>query len=455
MPNRTQRTSPLTNPSGSAIGVGQGEGPGFYQGLVGRKTGRPSPRVPIRAPRHEQLLAEHGLIDQGAADPNQGQLFSVPPGPSLREQASAKGMPPPLASSRPGFMPGVYEAGGGEFRSSADAHKTMARAIQRVATHEAHPDYDATMEASGDPLRPSTTSTPSVGPAIRAPIAHAMHQRQIAYDRGDKIGTNWYATVSGEGKERSLGPGSSTELVAKVAADTGVSHLMANRVTALTSPRTAWDEGQPGTPDYRTPNVDAARNVIHAVKGAQAASETGDISVKRAGVVGEMSEGQTPGRMKRKAGEIFAGGRTDTPIPIAELSSQKVPNFEPSLLLGHHDPTAQKLAAHSYTSDTWDMVSQGSHQDIGKTQGGYAVTQMLGRRTALKNRDLAPVGQEKTWVGTRAPEGPQTYGENSMFERTRAGKVRPRPELLPDAGPPVSHQFDNRSETAKRLGIEF
>src|SRR4051794_15342911 len=132
MPKVTQRLPALTNPTGSAIGTGSGAGPGVYQGMVGRKTGRPSPRPggPGRAPpRHEAVLAAHSLIDQGAADPNQGSLFGpgeLPPRESPRESAERTGTPPPLASSRPGFMPGLYE------------RKTNAGQIVSATTTEAH-----------------------------------------------------------------------------------------------------------------------------------------------------------------------------------------------------------------------------------------------------------------------------------------------------------------------------
>lgn len=426
---KPQQFSPLTNESGTSIGTAPpgASGPGFYQGMVGRKTGRPSPRTPVRAPRHEQILAAHSLIDSGAADPNQGQLFPTSRPPSMREQASASGVAPPLASSRPGFMPGVYEHPKGGFRDTGDAHKAMVAGVKRVATHElgAGGDY---VSRSGEDIRTTSThlrAPGTEGPETRAPMAHAMHERQTTADRiqGD---APWYAsrTMNQTGRY-DLGPGSATEMVRGMAHRTGESYEMAARVTAVTSPRTRWTGGQAGTDDFEAPNVESAENVVKGVQGAYASGKE-----FRVADVGAAAHGRALGEMKSKAAVLYNKGETDTAIPIGDLSSQKVPNFEQSLLLGHGTQSTQRQAAAAYTVDTHDVTSQGSHVDLLKTQPGYAVSHMLGRRTALANRDLAPMSQSRVWEGQRS-KTPEPLGEHSLFEETRSGKVRPRHNALP------------------------
>lgn len=442
--DRSKVQNPLTNPTGSAIGVGQGDGPGFYQGTVGRKTGRPSPRTPVRAPRHEQVMAAHGLMDQGAADPNQGQLFATPPRPSMRETASANNIAPPLVSSRPGFMPGVYEHQDGGFRNTAEAHKAMVSGIKRMASHELTESGDYASR-EGQALRPSAThlrAPGTQGPETRAPIANAMHNRQSTADRirGD---APWYAsrTETSPGSGRfDLGPGSATHLVDRMAQRTGESYTMATRVVAQTSPRTAWTIGTPGTGDYSQPNIDSAESVVNAVQTARTRTRSGEINERRALEVGSSAPGKSLGEMKGKAAKLYNTGQTDTKMPIAEVSSQKAPNFEQSLLLGHAHPAVQRQAALSYTVDTHDVTSQGTHVDALKTQAGYAAAQMLGRRTALNNRDLAPMSQSRVWEGQRTKTA-APMGEASMLESTRSGKIRPRQVALPGVSVGKAHTW--------------
>ena len=470
MPKVTTRAlSPLTNPTGTAIGSSPGEGPGFYQGIVGRKTGRAAPRPGGHgrtAPRHEMILAEHGLLDKGAADPNQGQLFGpseLPPKETPRESALRTGTPPPLASSRPGFMPGLYESKtkeGPATATTAQAHKRMIGAINRLPAYEM--EDGVALGAGNTRVETSDhrTGPGEHGPNVVPPVAEALRQR-MATSALHPQDAPWYASrteatpqeqIEGAGKY-TIGPGSATDMITAASARHGINYEKMARAVAITSPRTRWTGGTPGTDDFSAPNLESAENVVRNVQGAMASTKVTDRSVNYA-EIGHASEGKSLGEMKAKAAVDYVESDPSRAIPIGDLSSQKVPNFNQALLQHHPSQAVQRQSALSYTVDTHDVSSQNSSVDLLKTPGGYAIAHMIGRRAALKNRELPTMAQSRVWMGQKGKE-PEPLGEHSLFETTRGGKIRPNPTALPDYTPPVSHQFDNRSPTAKRLGIEF
>ena len=155
-----------------------------------------------------------------------------------------------------------------------------------------------------------------------------------------------------------------------------------------------------------------------------------------------------------KAAVGFAHGNPADPIKVKEIQSQKVPNFDQSLLLAHPSQAVRKQAAQSYTVDTHDVRSTGKHEDFIKTPGGMALTRMTGRRTALKNRTLPPMEQSRIWEGQRGKES-EPMGQQSLFETRRSGKIVARDAANPNTTTPMSQQFDMRSPIAKQLGIEF
>ena len=424
MPRRTARAtpdstpSPLTNPTGAAV-VAQAEpgqsGEGFYQRYVGRKTGRLSPRPMGHGrggPRHETILAAHGLMDQGAADPRQGQLFAPHELPSVESAASlaAKhGVAPPLTGSRPGFMPELYEKEGGGTVSTKQAHKRMIGGINRLSSYALEPDPD----------HPLT-------------IARAMENRAAtaALHEGD---APWYATR----RERSPGEvlssnpnqgrfaleaGSATEMITQASRKHGINYETMSRATALTSPRTAWTHGTPGTGDFVAPNIESASNVIGEVIGSAEADRPFDVT---------RVKGSAQRSAMAKAAEDIVGRPTSHPIPIAELQSQKVPNFNQSLLLAHPAQSVRKQAAMSYTVDTHDVRSMGAHEDLLKTAGGMAVARMTGRRDALRARELPPMRQSKTWTGQKSKTS-EPMGKHSLFRTLRSGKVVERESSNPN-----------------------
>jgi hypothetical protein len=412
------------------------------------------------------VLAEHGLITSGAADPNQGQLFSpseLGPQRSRQSIAHAHDVAPPLASQRPGFMPGMYEAknpktGVVSERTTPQAHTAMVRAINRLPQYELEPPGDRQRGSErlagaehfkSGPRKGQEKLAAVQGPQLRPPVAEAMHQRQQTYERQGQEAP-WYARRSEkEGGRYSVGMGDAAEMVASAAERHGISYRQMARTTALTSPRTAWTEGQRGTGDYADPNLESAENVVHDIKRAQASEQSFDPAA-----VGAQAFGRSLGEMKGKAGVDLVRNQPGSAIPIYDLSSQKVPNFNQSFMLSHHAPAIQAQAASAYTVDTHDVTAQGHHVDLLKTQGGYAIAHMLGRRTALKNRELGPMSQSRVWEGQRTKVS-EPLGDNSMLETTRRGDIRPRASAMPEYKVPVSQQHDTRSEFAKKMGIDF
>jgi len=449
MPRATKRVdpgTPLTNPTGAAV-VATAEagrsGEGFYQGLVGRKTGRAAPRPQghgrsTAVPRHEAILAAHGLMDQGAADPRQGQLFApheLPPLISPATLAKKHNAPPPLPASRPGFMPELYEKEGGGTVSTKQAHKRMVAGIQRLGAY-VDVDPDSGLGAVGTAM------------SNRAATA-ALHPEPAP----------WYAKVTRRSTPAEnpnqgvldLDAGSATTMIESAAHGEGVSYGEMSRATAITSPRTRWTKGTLGTDDYSTPNLTSARNVVHDVKQAKAVSEELDLPVDYHEIGRHATSGGALQEHMGKAGVEFATGDPSRAIPIGELQSTKVPNFNQSLLLAHPSQAIRRQSALSYTVDTHDVSSLGAHPDMLKTMGGMAIARMTGRRSALRGGELPPAYQSRVWEGQKSKE-PEPLGEHSLLETTRSGKIRPNPTQLPGH---ISHQFDDRSPIAKRLGLEF
>ena len=87
---------PLTAEHRAARAVQPGE-----RGPVGRKSGRVAPLRQLRQPAREATLVQHGLMEAGTGDVNQGQLFSTEQYQEpITETAKRFGVTPPMASSR-------------------------------------------------------------------------------------------------------------------------------------------------------------------------------------------------------------------------------------------------------------------------------------------------------------------------------------------------------------------
>lgn len=402
--------------------------PGFYQShLRGRASGRVSPRPALRGPVRERVLANHGLLDQGRADPNQGQLFpDTEAGPVIPAATLARqrGVPAPLPSSAPGFMPSIK-------RSTPQAtRKTKALALTKVA--------DARIRTGADR-------------GTGAPIREAMEDRLAIYDRGKPA--DWYQAVS-EGRNVH-GPGMAHELIENAAMRTGTSFAKMARATALSSPRTAWDEGgAPGTTDFTRPNLASAEAVVRTVHSLPDGASRDQVRE-----AGHSTHGEALGEAKAKAADYHANVPVTAPIGISDKASQKVPNFEQSLHMGHIDPAIVRGAAGSYTVDRWDAETIGGDEKMLKSEMGYAVAHMTGVRAAHKVGELPPNFQARTWNAARDMAQPATMGTNRLFVSKRSGRLEPNPNALPTERVSPTWNGGSRSSrrqsTADKYDLEF
>lgn len=399
--------------------------PGFYQGtLRGRASGRPSPRQAVRGPVRERVFADHGLLDKGRADPHQGQLFpDHQAGPVLSPTAVARqrGVPAPLPSSSAGFMPGIQ-------RSTPQA----ARRAKALAVHKLGDARARTGSSRGGP-----------------PVKEAMEDRQKLYDSGKPA--DWYQPVQ-DGRNV-MGAGMAHESIANAAHRTGTSHADMTRAVALTSPRTAWDEGgAPGTSSFSRPNLESAEAVVRNVHALRPDADRE--AVRQAG---HSTHGAALGEAKAKAAEYHASVPVVDPIRVQDPSSQKVPNFEQSLHMGHIDPAVVRGAAGSYTVDKWDVSGIGGDEKMLKSDTGYHIAHMTGTRAALKNGELPPNFQARTWNAARDQAQPVSMGNDRLFVSKRSGALAPNPAAM--ASPQPQWSMDSRAlrrqSTADKYDLEF
>lgn len=411
-------------------------GPGFYQGLRGRKTGRAAPRQPVRAPRREAVYARYGLIDQGAADPNQGQLFDtsgvsrsvsdvaaergLTPGVTTVRPSSGKGnLDLPLAAA-PGFLPGLNKKQKvAALRSVGEAAQTSAAAIDAENAkkdeqlRQANPDAVIEERASESDL-------------AQTPIRYLMDKRQSMY----RSGTNqpWYSGIDPETGEHDLSiPGDSPRMILESAERMGVSPNAMTRAVATTSPRNRWLDGNPATSNVVAPNLASAEGAIGVAKSLPASAS--DAEIKSASIA---ASGRGLPAMTEKAVRQYrsAGEDVSSPISVASRLSQKVPNFEHSLKLSSPDPIARRTAAESYTVDTHDLGSVDLPEEALDKVGAYEVLAMTGARTALKNWQLPPDAQARMWMAQKSRIERPPLGE--LFVESSKGRLLSNPQFSTD-----------------------
>lgn len=408
--------------------------------MVGRASGRPSPRVPHRLPAREATLVSHGLMEYGTADVNQGHLFSTaqfqrPIGDVAREA----GVAPPLASSRGGFLPDIGASASG----NRSAHRRKAEAIQKFAEVRSANPVDA-------------------GPGLGAQGRHMAHLQQLSDSAPE--GTSWYTKRDPETGH--VGPGSSVEGIQQASQRTNTPMAAMTRATAQISPRVPWSRGNANYRGY--PNLESAEGVAGAVReresrfpGRQAREATLErLGQEAPGIALPMSKG-------RAAVSVGTPGVASTPLPAGE-GYQKVPNFNESLSVGQTQIPSRVRAqyAGAYTSDMWDLSAKNLPENFHKKQGAYSVDKMLSTRTAFKNRELPSKLQERTWEQHRGALDPEPL--TSSTDVSGKGDYRPAPSLLNEdqITGKLSPSFDfsrsshgavpeRRSATAARMGLEF
>ena len=431
---QTRPTSRSTGVEGPVTDMGN-DGPGYYQTrATGLKSGRVSPQQRTRASARDLTLASHGLIDQGHADPNQGQLFNADKtlGPRRTDQEIIKdeginmathmlveqsmpkkdGVPsygPPNTSSQefgavPGYMPNLNP-------------KQKVKALE--SAHEARID----------------SGTSRGGGAT----AEMMEDRTTARN---KVGNQpWYSGVDSSGGHSSSIPGEAHVQAAKRADVAGVSTGSMLRAAALTSPQAAWDKGVSGGHEHRYPNLNHAAGVISSVEEAGSFvdhSEALDI-----GAAVDVSDGGLGSMGAKAAGAHFTHGNDATdPTRIKSNKSQKASNFRASLHLSDPHPAAKRMAAQSFTVDRHDVRAAGIDSGAIETKTGvYDVAAMTGARVAHKNRQLPPNEQAREWVGQRGTNQHESDHNGLLLSGTKGGEVVTNPK----------NHAEGVSRTSKRL----
>lgn len=403
--------------------------PGFYQGrLRGNATGRLSPREAQRPPRADIINARHGIVSFPSIDPHQGSLWhpdTVPARPSA-DIVRSHGIPeaPPGGGHR-GFMPGVQ-------RSTPE--KTRAAKVTAV-------------EKLGTAL--ARTGVSRGGP----PVKETIENRLNVYAKGKPA--PWYSHT----EDGTVKPGEASTLIGAAAERQGVSHATMTRAVAITSPRTAWDDendlgGHSG--GRARPNLQSAENVVSRVR--QLPSGADEATIRAAG---ESAYGKSLNQPKGKAAVEVARGEPTGKLPIVDQASQKVPNFEQSLHLDHVSPHVQQQAAKSYTVDVHDTTSFGGDETMLKTDLGYHVAAMTGRRAALKVGELPPNFQASTWNVIRDAAGPASVGDHRLFKAVprgpKLGDLLPNPKAMPPDREHLTNAIDQArpKSFAEKMGIEF
>jgi hypothetical protein len=348
-------------------------GPGFYQErLRGRKSGRLSPRTAVRGAQRERVYAAHGLIDQGAADPLQGQLFDPSPitmtpqeaaagrniTPGVVSVRSAKGTGPdlPLAGA-PGFMPGL----------------TAKQKVQAI-------------RSMGEITESET------------PVKDLMQKRAALSDAGSN--QPWYSGVDPETGEHDISiVGDSPEAIAASAHKMGVSRQAMTRAVATTSARNQWLAGNPGLGNVSMPNIESGEGAIDVAKSLP--SSASEAELKSASIA---ASGRGLPAMTLKAVKQYRSSKEDVTQPIRAASriSQKVPNFEHSLKLSGSSPLEQRIAADSWTVDTHDLKSLDLPENALDKVGNYELIGMTGARSAFKRGQLPPNEQARIWMAQKA-----------------------------------------------------
>lgn len=364
----------------------------------GLRSGRLSPRVPIRPPVRDRVAVRRGLVNPGDVDMNQGMLFH----PSEIEQvpmediSKREGIPLLRKSSSAGFLPGVEGSEGGK-KTAADR---KVRAIREFSEGLAIPNK-----------------------TIAGSVAHAK-----SFMTGEKPENPWYE----KGAAGAIETGT-MQAAAEEQRQTGIpSHLTSaqfRRGVALFSAQRPWDTGNKQEGSYRVSNVE---NVIglpaHVAQDKDPKEYT--VPAVRGGfpVAGQRAKPQT-GIVQEKAAEVLRGNVDPSSPHTSE--GDKIPTFDTGLGMGM--TRSQPMRRHisdAMVIDTHQARVSGlpDYDVVANKVGGYDVAALVNRRASLKAANEAmklglepatPIeSQEGSWQKIRA-SGPEPLGMMSLFQEDK------------------------------------
>lgn len=427
--------------------------------LRGRQSGRVSPRPAIRQPRHEAVMVSHGLMESGQGDHNQHALFDTTPYTrSVGDLVQEHQLTTPLPSSRPGFLPGI------EGRATpTKAHKAVAEqrgvAPEDVARRAAKADV---VRRYGDlrSVHPVPEASPEQGPVGQAYSRRVSLARNAnSYFHGES--PSWYSHTDERGH---VVEGEAQRLLRDASFRAGTTVNEMTRAAAITSPRTAWTDSNVLYRSY--PNLDSAVNVAKAIAPLRGLN----IDVKNVREVGASAPGTALGERKALAAEDIHSADKTSPIRSGK-NYGKVPNFNESMHLGQEGvpDTIRQQYARAHTQDMWDLQTSGLDENAHNKRGIYDMEKMIAGRAAIKEGRTVPDVQADTWEHVRQQTNPETLTASrphSDPKRRARGEYEKIPSLLsedPQGNLRANHFWDAhaaahadyRSDTARRLGIDF
>lgn len=426
-----QAGAPVHRATGDRPGRASGRSVHFedgshYPASQSMATGRETPYAPHRPNRMESIEANAGLRDLGGAGPNHGVLFSPKEMKRVtvsdEDMSKRTGLPATPKSAGRGFLPRVGASPTQPYGSVAEAKaagnpKAAAKVSQRK---------QEVLARHGREIGPTARTPGPVQPGT--PMASSLQARSTYFDSSQN--PRWYEEHA-------------PAAIHHAAAETGTHTPEMRRATAYGSPQMPWTSGHPEDDTYRMNNVDLSRDMATHVQRSQRGraaftpenvgkSFSAPAVWKGKPIISPESGEQMTSKVQTEGNRIKAASAFmgDDPSKQIQSASQKVPNFDVALGAGSTSRWARRQAHNAYTSDAWDERTQGitSHYAWtgSTTPGGYDMSAMTGRRSAMKSGVTPSQSQETVWLARRNEEASRP--QQQMYAQ-RKGKEVVRPEV--------------------------
>lgn len=378
---------------------------GYYRDprARGLKSGRISPRVPIRLPARDRIDLARGLVDVGDVYVRQGMLFhpdEIQETP-ISEIAMREGVPTLRPSSMPGFLSGLTGSEGGRTTPTEQKINALTKYKEALAI----PDK-----------------------TIAGAVAHAQ-----SYMTGvaPAAGESWYADKAADAIP------AAARRAGEQASEGGIpAHISGSQMrgaVAQFSAQKPWDQGNAQEGTYRITNVDNPVGLpAHMARGLSPRTYRVGAVSEGFPVAGETVMPQT-GDVMEKAGAILSGDVH----PGTPHTSQydKIATFDSALHFGltQSRPLKRHLS-NAMVVDTHQARVGGlpNYDVVSNIKGGYDVAAMVSRRAGLRagiqalNAGLTPSlpieNQETSWSNIR---GGSPLGQMSLFDE-KGGSLVPK-----------------------------
>ena len=377
---------------------------GYYrdQRARGLKSGRLSPRIPIRLPARDQIHLARGLSSYGDVHMAQGMLFhpddpSVQPMRTDAEAAEAEGVPRLRPSSAPGFMSGLT----GSPTGRVTAHEQKINAIKAFVGN-------------------STLSDNTIRGAVQSVESHIHNGTRGEWYDGKAADAIVSVTNSvNQGLDR-------------------LNHINAHqmrRATAHFSAQRPWDSGHAQDGTYKVENVTNLSGLPkHLEQGGEAENYRIQATHKGFPVAGETKMPQTKDAMRKAGNALSTDGSPEATSAPHDSPADKVATFDSALGMGLvRTNAARRHLSDAMTIDTHQAAAAGqaNYDVVSNVVGGYDITAMVNRRAFLREgvrsikrgeKPMLPIeGQSHTWDDVRPTPG---LAHMSLFQE-KDGKIVP------------------------------